>query len=90
MAQIITGLGDESTLSKVSTASGTDIICASAGSCSRRSDKMTMLNILYPKHGSNGKIEILTCGTKGEETTTKRDIALVQDDKMDTLSVESL
>ena len=52
---------------------------------------MTMLKILYPKQGSHGKIEIITCNAEPNpiENGTKTMESVAQD-KLDTLSVESL
>lgn len=87
-----TGLGDEASISKVATASGQEVICASTGSCSQRSDRMTMVKVLFPRQGSNGKVEIVV--SQPEPSVEQNGVVKPQpvstDDKADTMSVESL
>lgn len=92
----VPGLGDHAGLSKVTADTGQDLVCASTGSCSNRSDRMTMLRVSYPKQGSNGKVEIIE--VKGEEKAAsspngkqeKKNAEAVTEGQADTISVESL
>ena len=89
-------MGDHTGLSKVTTDSGQEMICANTGSCSRRSARMTMLRVTYPKQGSNGKVEIVE--VKDEKAATpaqngtqdKKAEEAAKENKADTISVESL
>ncbi|XP_067933569.1 uncharacterized protein [Watersipora subatra] len=90
---MVTGLGDDASLRKFPADSGKDIICAVAGSCSRRSEKISMLRILYPKPGSNGKVEILSFQHDTMPQQHSQQIEIISDtkgDNTDTMSVESL
>lgn len=87
----LTGLGDEATLSKItSSEKGRDVLCASTGSCSKRSQKLTMLRISYPSKGKNGKIEVIESLPQQDGNQTQGKLETIPESKADTISVESL